>query len=65
MGIIHFLNAFFPSIKLKPLLVASENIRKCLFRFYEHQILLTQQQSNQQNINESQTDVFIRDRGRE
>ena len=27
--------------------------------------VLTQQQSNQQNINKPQTDVFIRDRGRE
>ena len=65
IGIIHFLNVFFPSIKLKPLLVARENIRKCSFRFYEHQVLLTQQQSNQQNINKPQTDVFIRDKGRE
>ena len=61
----NFFNVFFPSIKLKPLLVAGENIRKCSFRFYEHQELLTQQQSNQQNINKPQTDVFIRDRGRE
>ena len=61
----NFFNVFFPSIKLKPLLVARENIRKCSFRFYEHQELLTQQQSNQQNINKPQIDVFIRDRGRE
>ena len=60
-----FFNVFFPSIKLKPLLVARENIRKCSFRFYEHQGLHTQQQSNQQNINKPQIDVFIRDRGRE
>ena len=65
MGIVHFLNVFFPSIKLTPLLVARENIRECSFRFYEHQVLLTQQQSNQQNINKPQTDVFIRDKGRE
>ena len=65
MGIIHFLNVFFPSIKLKPLLVDIEDIRKCSFKFYELQVLLTQQQSNQQNINKPQTDVFIRDRGRE
>ena len=65
MGIIHFLNVFFPSIKLKPLLVDIEDIRKCSFKFYELQVLLTQQQSNQQNINKPQTDVFIKDRGRE
>ena len=65
MRIIHFLNAFFPSIKLKPLLVAREDIRKCSFKFYELQVLLTQQQSNQQNINKPQINVFIRDRGRE
>ena len=65
MGIVPFLNVFFPSIKLKPLPVAREKIRKCSFRFYEHQVLLTQQQSNQQNINKPQIDVFIRDEGRE